>query len=163
MELVDETNGELPPELEEWMKEIGDNEAEKVENYYWLYKSLESEATVATAEAEQFAAKARARTNLAKNLKDRLKLYLEMTGRKEIVGTSGRKAAIQANGGKVAMTQAYAANPSDMTAAEIERCPESLIRPRVALDTDALRKGLESGEVYDLAKLEPRGTHLRFK
>ena len=163
LELVDETGGELPPTLEQWFAEISQDEASKVESYYGLCKSLETEATVATAESEQFQAKAKARTNAVKGLKDRMKLYLENQGRKEAVGTSGRKACVQANGGKVALTQAIALNPNDMSAAEVTRCDERFLKPKVTLDTEAVRSALEAGEVIEMAKLEPRGTHLRWR
>ena len=163
LELVDETGGELPPTLEQWFAEISQDEAVKIDSYYGLCKSLETEATVATAEAEQFQAKAKARTNAVKGLKDRMKLYLELQGRKEAVGTSGRKAAIQANGGKLALTQTLAANPNDMTAKEVEVCDERFFLTKYVLNTEELRNALESGEVCSTAKLEPRGTHLRWR
>lgn len=162
IDLVDDS-AELPPIVEQWFAEIGEAESEKLFGYWSVMRQLEMEAATATAEAEQFQAKARARENAVKRMKDRLKLYLELTGRREAVASNGKKFAIQANGGKQAVTQTYALNPQDMTAEEVGRCPEALLRPRVALDMDELRKGLESGERYDLAKLEPRGTHLRVR
>ncbi len=154
LELVDETGGELPPTLEQWFAEISQDEAAKIDSYYGLCKSLETEATVATAEAEQFQAKAKARTNAVKGLKDRMKLYLENQGRKEAVGTSGRKACVQANGGKVAMT---------MTVTDPLQLPTAYQKITIVPDTEGIRSVLEGGGELEFAKLEPRGTHLRFR
>lgn len=159
--------GEMTPEAEAafdaWAKTIEGDEGRKLDGYCGLVKQLESEAAVAKAEAEQYAMKARARDNRVKWLKDRMKGYLEFTGRKKMVTATLRTVTIQTNGGKLAMTQTLAANPNDMTAEEILHCPDKYFKVRTVLDAEAIRKDLEAGEPVNGASLEPRGTHLRIR
>lgn len=156
LDLVDES-AELPPIVEQWFAEIGDAEAEKLDAYAGLIRSLEGEAAVAKAEAEQFQAKAAARENAVKRLKDRVKLYLESTGRTKAVSKAGRTFAIQANGGKLPLVIDPAVKPEDL--------PREYQRITVGYDTEAIRDALEDGLEFPktFARLKPRGNHLRVR
>lgn len=154
LDLVDES-AELPPVVEQWFAEIGDAEAEKLDAYYWLIRQLEGEAAVATSEAEQQRAKATARENAVKRLKDRVKLYLESTGRTKAVSAKNRTFAIQTNGGKLPVEYTTLADP--------EWVPPEFVVVKKSIDGDKVRAHLESGKELEWASLGLRGSHLRVK
>lgn len=153
MDLVDESPSEMDPILDGWVKEFETEESEKLTAYWSVMRQLEMEAATATAEAEQFQAKARARENAVKRMKDRLKTYLELTGRREAVASNGKKFAIQANGGKVPLVMADGIDP--------DAVPREYQKVRIEFDTDAIRRVLEDGDELSFASLGSRGTHLR--
>lgn len=151
--------GELSPEAEAafdaWAKSIADDEANKLESYCGLVKTLEGEIAVAKAEAEQFAMKARTRENRVKWLKQRMLDYLTGTGRTKAVTTAGRTVAVQANGGNAPLW-------IDPTIAP-EAAPVIYQKIRVEFATDSIRADLEDGIGPNWARLDPRGNHLRIK
>lgn len=174
-ELFDADGGELgSPEIEaafvEWTTTLASEEGKKLDSYCNLIKSLEGEAVVAKAEAEQYLMKVRTRENRVKWLKQRMQVYLEFTGRKKISTATGRVVMIKGNGGVQKLTQVLALDPTNLTSAEIVRCPEEFLVPRTAVNLEAVREVLKAGgsvtytpvegEPQSLAKLEPRGSHL---
>jgi hypothetical protein len=159
MDLLDETDGEITPESQDAMDaffaEIEGNQGEKLQGYATLIRRMETEAAVAKAEAEQWDRKGDARANSARRLKDRLKLYLEVTGQKKVQTSRGYVIAIQANGGKVPLVIADGTDPKAL--------PETFQRIRVEIDTDAVRETLESGGSLPFAALGERGSHIRIR
>lgn len=131
------------------------DEAAKAESYYRIIRKFEMEAAAAKAEAEQYAMMARVRANAAERLKARMKAHLEFTGRKEAVTASGKKFAIQANGGKLPLKIAEGL--------DVETLPAEFVRVIKSVDAEAVRAALEAGEDVKFATLEARGTHLRIK
>ena len=113
------------------------------------------EASAARAEAEQYAMMAKTRENAVGRIKERIKWYLESTERKAIETTSGKKFAIQSNGGKQALKLA--------DSIDLDAVPAELVRVVRTIDTDAVRDAIGAGQAFDWATLEPRGTHLRIK
>ncbi len=159
-ELFEAEGGELgSPEIEaafvEWTTTLASEEGVKLDGYCGLIRTLEGEEAVAKAEAEQFAMKARARANRVKWLKERMRQYLEMTGRSKAGTATGRTIAIQANGGK----QPLFINPTT----DPKTLPVEYQRVRVEVDTDAVREALDGGADLPFAKLESRGSHLRIR
>jgi uncharacterized protein (UPF0335 family) len=159
MDLLDETGGEITPNsqdaLDEFFTEVGDQQKDKLQAYASLIRRLETEAATATAEAEQWQKKAQARTNSVKSLKDRLKLYLEMTGQKKVQTSKGYTIAIQANGGKVPLVIAEGTDPASL--------PDEFKRQRWEILTEAVREALESGQKLPFAALGVRGSHVRIR
>ncbi len=153
-DLVDETGGELTPDLEAWLAEIEHDEAAKCDAYVHLIKTAEMEAAAAKAEAEQWLARAAARTNFSKRLKERMKLYMEASGRTKIATATGRTLAIQANGGKVPMV---------LHTDDTSLLPKEFTRVIVTPDNEKIREALESGAPLAFAHLEERGSHLRIR
>lgn len=139
----------------DWFAELQQQEADKLENYCQYIRRLESEPAVAKAEAEQFTAKAKARENRVKWLKEKMKAYLEAANRKEAVTSAGRKVCVQPNGGAVPVIM------SD--AVPVQACPREYLRVKTEADPHAIRVALESGVVLPFAKLGERGTQLRIR
>lgn len=155
-DLLDESNGEITPEnepiLEAFFAELENDQAVKLEGYVGLIKTLEGEAAVAKATAEQFQMKARSRENSVKRLKDRVKMYLEVTNQPKAVTEKGFTLAVRANGGK---------QPLDLDDLRIEDLPPEFRKITVTVDTEKIREHLEAGGSLSFARLQPRGNHLR--
>ena len=143
--------GEIDAEMEAFFTDLQDQEAAKLTNYLNLIATIEMEAAAARAQAEQFAMKAKTRENKIKSLKDRMKVYLEMTGRTRATASNTKSVRIQANGGTQALKVTVDAVPAEY---KIERVV-------VDIDEQRIRSELSKGEVLEFATLEPRGTHLR--
>jgi len=159
-DLLDETGGELTtPEADTavsaWLAELHTEQAAKLDGYVGLIRTLEMEASAATAEAEQYAKKAGTRTNRVKWLKRRMKDHLEATGQLKATTVTGRVLAIQKNGGVFPLDLAETLRPDDLE--------ERFRKVTVTIDTDAVRKALETGEAVPGACLRERGTHLRIR
>ena len=147
--------GEAEPVLVAWIDGLAIEEGKKLDGYVNWIKQLEMEATAAHAEADQFAAKAKARDERAKWLKNRLKMYLEVTGRTEALTDSGRTVAVQKNGGKV---------PIEFNEGiDIDWVEPRFIKTTKSIDTDEVRRALEAGEELELAKFGKFGTNLRIR
>lgn len=129
--------------------------AEKAEGYYRIIRKLEMQASAAKAESEQYAMMARVRTNAAERLKDRMKAHLEATGRKEIVTTSGKKFAIQKNGGSAPLE---VAESIDLT-----KLDRAFVVVTESLNKTAVKEALAAGVELDFAKFGERGTSLRIR
>ena len=126
-----------------------------MDGYCNLIKTLEGEAAVAKAEQEQYAMRVRTRENRVKWLKERMKLYLELTGRIKAQTATGRTIAVQANGGMTPMRVAEFDDPAEI--------PAEYQKIRIEFDTAKARMMLERGEQCPFAVLEPRGKHLRIR
>jgi len=90
-----------------------------------------------------------------KRLKNRLKDYLEFTGRTKAHTETGRTITVQANGGALPVI-----TPPDI---DIRGVPEQFVKVIRSLDLDAVREELKSGAELPFAQLGQRGTHLRIK
>ena len=144
--------GEVDPQLDEWFDRLAGQEAEKIDAYIGLLRMVDGEMTVAKAEAEQFLAKAKARENKGKQLRQRLKEHLERTGRDRITSAVGRVVRLQSNGGVPALKIAPEA---------VVPAPFMKTRTITEPDHDKIRQALLNGETLDFAALAPVGTHLR--
>jgi hypothetical protein len=157
--LMDECDAELTPEvdaaLSAWFAELSGNEAAKLDAYVNLIRIKKMEAAQAREEAEQYLMKARSRENAQGRLEQRLKGYLEYTGRKKIETATKRVIAIQANGGS---TPIRIADNLD-----VNTVPDDLVVVRRTVNLDAVRDVLKGGAVLDWATLGERGTHLRIR
>lgn len=157
-DLLDESNGEITPEnepiIEAFFAELENDQAVKLDGYVGLIKTIEGEAVVAKATAEQFTMKARSRENAAKRLKDRVKMYLEATKQPKAVTEKGFTLAVTNNGGK---------QPLDVDDVRIEDVPERFRKVTVTIDNEKIREAIEAGEELSFARLQPRGNHLRIR
>jgi hypothetical protein len=151
----DVTDPEIAAAVDAWFATIAADEGAKLDGYIGLIRQNDMEAAAAKEESERWTMKARARENAAKRLKDRLKQYLEFTGRTKATSATGRVAAIQANGGKVPLTIADGIDPVQVD--------PSYQRIKVEFDTEKIRSSLEAGDDVGFARLEPRGNHLRIR
>lgn len=151
LDLIEE-DGEITDQLSKWFEEIQTGEAEKLDGYVGIIRTLESQEAVAKAEAEQFAAKAKARANKVKFLKERMKEHLERTGRTRVTTAAGRDIRIQPNGGAPSMT---------VDVIPVEDVPAEYVRTVTEINRDAIKAALQLGVKIPFARFEPKGTHLR--
>lgn len=155
LDLADDAGGELDQAAADYLAGVEREDGVKLDGYVNLIRTLETEAAVAVAEAEQFRAKAAAREAKAAALKERLMTHLLATGRTRASTATGRAISVQANGGKVPLRWAFAVDVADV--------PIELTVVRREIDKDAVRVALERGELLPFASLGERGTHLRIK
>lgn len=137
----------------DWLDQLAEEEAVKLDNYCAYIHQLEMEATAAKAEAEQWQAKARSRLNRIDWLKGRMKQHMEQRGVTDLETATGRRIAIQANGGKLPLVL------SDGLCAE--ELPAWFCT--TVIDPAAIRAALEKGDKLDFARLGERGSHLRVR
>lgn len=152
--LIDEHGEELSSEVEQaleaWFAEVGEARDRKLDGYAALIRSMELRAAVRKEESDRLLKRVQVDANTARRLKDRLKMFMEMTGLKK-VETARYRIVVQANGGKV---------PVDVQAAVEELAPV-FVRTRKEPDTDTIRAALEAGTDVPGCRLLPRGSHLR--
>lgn len=149
--------GEFEAAVTAWMDSLGDEQAQKLDSYLNLMKTLAMEAAAARAEAEQFALKARYRETAEKRLRDRLKLFLEVTGQTKVQTASGRTIAIQKNGGKAPLVF----DPAVPVEEYAEKYAKTVTTKTP--NVEAIRADLEAGAELAFAKIGEVGSHLRIK
>jgi hypothetical protein len=158
-DLIDETGGELTPEVEAaytaMAADLQTDTAAKLESCLHFIRRKETDAAAAKAEAEQYLMMSRVAENAAKRTKDMVKIFMDATGQKSCKTTSGRTFAVQANGGVRPIVYSDAIDPAAL--------PPEFQKVRIEIDKDAVRKCLEADEPLAFARLEERGTHLRVK
>ena len=150
--LLMETEGEITEEINQWLSEYQAKEEDKVDAYCYLIQKFEEIA----AEAKRLADRSSSYNKKAKNLKDRLKLYLENRGR-EKVETPRFTISVCRNGGSLPIRL-----HEDVT---VDRLPEQFVQVHRDPDLNTLRDAIVNGdeEAMRFAKILPRGTHLRIK
>lgn len=150
-----EAGGEITPEIEVRLLDLGALEGEKVDGLATVVRTFESHATACRHEAAAFTVKATVAETAAKRLKARLLDYLTDRGLEELRGTIW-KAKRTANGGKQAMTLLVDASelPPEYQVLTVTAYTEGL---RLRADDD----GVVVLRGVPIARLEPRGHHLR--
>ncbi len=158
-DLMSETGGEFDDAgfalLDKWFAEIATEEGVKLDNYVGLIRMYEMQEAAAKEEMERWQLTARVRGNGHKRLKERLKLYLEMTRRKKVVTAAGRTLAIQNNGGILPLIVTENLDPASV--------PAEFQRVKVEIDNAAVRKALDAERVVGFAAYGPRGERLVIK
>ena len=78
--------------LDQWFAELGDQRDAKLDNYAALCREMTLRAAVRKEEAERLLKRVQADENAVKRLKERAKLFMELTGEKKIetAGSSRR-------------------------------------------------------------------------
>ena len=151
------TGGEISPEQEAELGDLEEARTEKVSGYCKCIRSIETDAAVARAAADQMKAEmdrlrklAQARENAATRLRAWLKLNLERMGldRVECELFSVR---IVANGGKPSVS--YTGSVNDL--------PRDMQRVTIELDTDAVHAAIKAGKQLPVGVEVKRGTSLR--
>lgn len=97
--LLDESEGEVTPEIEAAMAEWNLDEADKVDGYIYAIKDLEDRADLAKRQAADLYAKGKAIARRAAWLEARLAEHMAQRGVREVRGQTFR-AQFQKNGGK---------------------------------------------------------------
>ena len=150
--LLIENQGEITDEIDHWLNEYQAKESDKIDSYVYLIQKFEQIAE----EARRLAERSTVYNRKAKDLKDRLKLYLEFQG-KQKVETGRFTVTVCGNGGQLPVKL-----HEDVST---ELLPESFVKVYKEPDLSALRDAILSGnkEAERFAEVLPRGTHLRIK
>lgn len=149
--LID-NDGEITEEVDQWLEEYQAKEEDKVDAYCYLIQKFEDIAQ----EAQRLAGRASSYNKKAGQLKSRLKQYLELRG-KDKVETNKFTVTVCSNGGKLPLLLKPGITAEDL--------PDHYVRIYREPDMNQLRQALLTGEeeAENVAKLLPRGTHLRIK
>lgn len=150
--LLIETEGEITDEIDAWLSEYQAKEEHKIEGYCYLIMKFEEIAT----ESKRLADRAASYSTKVKNLKDRLKLYMEMQGREKIE-TPRFTVSVCGNGGVLPINL-----HEDVTS---ESLPDQFVHTYREPNLQAIREAILNGdeEAQRFATLQSRGTHLRIK
>ena len=150
--LIIDNEGEIDDTIDHWLEEYQAKEHDKVDAYCYLIQKFED----ISAEAKRLAQRSTSYNRKAKQLKDRLKYYLEKQGR-EKVETQRFTVSVTTNGGQLPL-RIY----DDITP---EKLPDQFVRIYREVDATALRDAIINGdeEAMRFAQVLPRGTHLRIK
>jgi hypothetical protein len=138
--------------VDQFFSEIESDLENKVAGYIGLIRRNELYAAAAKEEIDRLRKRQCVLENAARNLKDRLKWFMEWRGTKKIETPRG-VASVAGNGGK---------QPVDVHV-PAEELPERFRKIKVEPDTDAIRKALVAGEEIPGCVLQERGFHLRIR
>jgi hypothetical protein len=158
IDLLLERDGELGDDetaavVDSWFADIAAEEGRKLDSIIGVIRTLEAEAAAANAEMSRWMTREIVRRNAIKRIKDRVKLYLEMTGRKKVTTADGRPISICGNGGLSPLWL----EPEPVW----ERIGPDHKKVTMSFDNDGIRASLARGEDLPFARLEPRQNHLR--
>lgn len=157
--LVSDSDGEIPPELDEYLDRelatVTENQAEKLEGYYCMIRRFEMEKDAATKEAERYNQMSQVRKKAIDRMREKVKGYLERTQQDRVTTATGHTFSIQGNGGKVPLKYA-----DDF---DVKKIDPKFMRIKVEPEVDAIREALLGGEEVPGVQLGERGTQLRIK
>lgn len=171
----DVTDEEAEKAIDAWLEETREAEAQKLDRYGALIRTLEARAEIQEKEAARLMERAQVNRNAVKRLKDRLLMHLELTGRTKADGHL-YSFTVAKNGGKLPL-ETDPVDPMDVeprfrraslvlmapTEETLEALREQCKRLDVTLDTEAVRDALDAGEPVPFARYGERGKHLRIK
>jgi Siphovirus Gp157 len=144
--------GEIDAEFDAWMVTLAEQEADKLDGYVSLIKTLEGEINTANDVAERMYAKVRQRENKIKFMRKRMTEHLEATGRKRIQTASGWTVRLHANKQGISLTG---------------EVPEAFNITETVTTTKPNWKAIEAAMKTDgwlpFAVLEERTNHLRIE
>src|SRR5690625_280771 len=150
--LIIEQEGEITEEIDQWLEEYQAKQEEKVDAYCYIIQKFEEIA----AEAKRLAERSTSYHKKAKQLKDRLKVYLENQGQQRLE-TDRFTISVCKNGGQlpIRLTEDIA----------VEQLPEEFVKVYREPDLIALLDSILEGDEQAMrfAHHLPRGTHLRNK
>jgi hypothetical protein len=153
-EALEQSSGEVTPELETWFDQTAGDTGVKLDNYLDLIEHLDMEEARCDQMLDQWKKRKQVRTASKERLKARLKQHLEATKQDKVTTATGRVIALQAAGGRPPL-QIDDVNPREVASI--------FTRTFVEFDKDMIRDTLESGGTLPFARLLPRGTSLRVR
>lgn len=178
--LLTEVGGDVSEEeaeaaIDAWLAETSEAEAQKLDRYGALIRSLEARAEIQEAESARLLERARVNRNAVSRLKDRLLMHLDRTGRTKAEGYL-YAFTVANNGGKLPLltddvdpmqvaprfrrASLVLDAPTDET---LDALREQCRRLDVMLDGEAIRAALDAGEDVPFARYGERGRHLRIR
>lgn len=138
--------------VEQWLTDLNEQHADKIDGYAAIIRQLEHEAETAKQIEQEYACKCKQRTKRAEMLRDRLKWHMEQIGVKRLQ-TDRVTVAIQGNGGALPIVILN----EDVIPFEYYVAPEPVISKTM------IAKALAAGCEVPGAKLGERGTRLVIK
>lgn len=157
--LVADSDGEIPPELDEYLDRelatVTENQSEKLEGYYLVIRRLDMEKDAASKEEQRYKKMSKVREKAIDRMVEKIKGYLERTEQDRVTTTTGHTFSIQGNGGKVPLKYA-----DDF---DVKKIDPKFMRIKVEPEVDAIREALLGGEEVPGVQLGERGTQLRIK
>ena len=150
--LIIENEGEVNDTIDAWLLEYQAKEEEKLDAYCYLINKYDEIAL----EAQRLADRAFSYREKVRQLKYRLKSYLQYRG-KDKVDTTRFSLRVVTNGGPVPIKLNEGIS--------VDELPDSYVKISKEPDLQALREALIAGDdsLHAFAYLQPRGTHLRIK
>lgn len=145
-----EISSECDAQLTAWFAELTTDLNAKADNYAALIRERLCRAAARKEEAERMAKLASADENLARQLKERLKWFMERQGMKKIE-TERYRISVRGNGGIQKMK----------VLVQIADLPTDYQKQVTVEDTERIRKDLEAGKSLAFAELLPRGSNLQ--
>jgi len=154
-ELLDQTGGELTPDVEAeislWLDSLAIQLNEKTDAYVGLMRNLELTASALKAEQDRLAMRIKAKVRAIDSLRWRLDQFMQLQAIKTI-DTGRFRVTRAANGGKAPLV--FDTPP--------EHLPDEFVRIVRQTDGEALRAALDAGDPVagEHAHYGERGTHL---
>lgn len=146
-----DNDAEAMSELMQWMTDLSNERAAKIDAYCWLIRKLESEADTAKQIAIQFREKADQRSNKVEMLKSLIMQHMKTLGHPKLFGKQFT-VAIQKNGGSL---------PVEIV--DEHALPDEFCEFRRIPLKGAIRAAMESGQKIEGAVLGERGESVRIK
>lgn len=164
---LDQIDGEPSPEaqaaLEAWFESISDNLDAKIDAYCALIEKFTAHHKIRKAEADRIGVLAKTDLNNATRLKDRLKLFMEVTGNQKME-TKFRKVRLQNNGGVAPLEWIEKGSETVAVLPEppaLDTLPPEYVVNVPTIDIEAIRSDLEGGLDLPFARIGERGKHVR--
>lgn len=137
-----EAGGELSPKIEAMLADVGTDLARKTDSYVMVMDKLESEEEFWKKKAEAFAAVAKGCARVREQMKERIKMAVELTGEDEVRGDDFRF-KLSPSAPKLIIDPI--ALPAEYTMVVTTRTP----------DNQRIKAALEAGTEIAGAKLQP--------
>lgn len=150
--LDDAPDGEIPPEVLQWLEQTEGDFAAKIEGWASVIGQIEARAKARKEESERLRQLSDMDSRRADSMRLRLKDIMSTTGQTR-VETTRYKVWLQAAGGKQPLQVIEAETPEEYKTTRLVE----------ELNKDLIREKLEQGEELPFARLLPRGQVLRIK
>lgn len=153
LDSLDENDNDIESmsELMQWMTDLSNERAAKIDAYCWFIRKLQAECETAKQVAAEFREKASQRENKVEMLKSLIFQHMKALGHPKLFGKQFT-VAIQKNGGSI---------PVEII--DEDALPDSVCEvKRIPLKTE-IRIALEAGKDIPGAKLGERGESVRIK
>lgn len=150
--MMDETDGEIPPAVIDWLESAESDFNVKVEGWASVISELEARSKARKDESRRIAELAASDDRRADSMRRILKDVMTQTGQTR-VETLKYKIWIQGAGGKPSLQFIEGEVPEEFKTTELVE----------HINKDLIRERLEAGEQLSFAHLIPKGTILRIK
>ena len=151
LDALDDNDVESTSELMQWMSDLSNERAAKIDAYCWVVKKLQGEADTAQRIAAEFRAKQQSRENRIDTLKTLIYQHMKSLNHPKLFGKQFT-VSIQKNGGNI---------PVDII--DEDAIPYGLCEVKRIPIKNLIRESLEQGKEVPGARLGVRGESIRIK